>query len=295
MNPADKKTNQVLVDDRTYNVTSVRNGGMGRVWLLEQAFEEPLDPIYKRRIAVKTFDFAPDQHAIERELNVWITLRHDSILPLLKIGRLNYRLAAIMPQMNGSLDDLLESNLSLSEQRVSLILCQIAMGLDYAWKSGGILHLDLKPSNILMIDPHGSRVKVGDWGISRLAGHGGSTGGNIDVDSRRMTTKYSAGTPMFMSPERFSKQWVMAPTVDIYSLGLMAIQLNTGVLPFRIGQVNPLEEIASGSFFENARVMLADRSKRFQKLCLDCINPNPARRTNNYRLLLNQLAPIAQG
>ncbi len=83
MNPADKKTKRVLVDDRTYNVMSVRNGGMGRVWLLEQAFEEPLDPIYKRRIAVKTFDFASDQHAIERELNVWISLQHEFILPLL--------------------------------------------------------------------------------------------------------------------------------------------------------------------------------------------------------------------
>lgn len=67
MESAEKKVHRVLVDDKTYNVTSVRNGGMGRVWLLEQAFEEPLDPIYKRRIAVKTFDFVSDDRAVERE------------------------------------------------------------------------------------------------------------------------------------------------------------------------------------------------------------------------------------
>lgn len=46
----------VLIDDRTYNVLSVKQGGMGRVWMLAQAFDEPFDPIYRRRIAVKTFD-----------------------------------------------------------------------------------------------------------------------------------------------------------------------------------------------------------------------------------------------
>lgn len=98
---------QVLVDARTYSVMSVRNGGMGRVWLLEQTFDYPFNPIYKKRIAVKTFDFIKDEKAIEHELNIWVSLDHRSVLPLKKIGRLNYRLAAIMPLLEGSLDDLL--------------------------------------------------------------------------------------------------------------------------------------------------------------------------------------------
>jgi serine/threonine protein kinase len=254
MESAEKKANPVLVDGKAYNVISVRNGGMGRVWLLEQAFEEPLDPVYKRRIAVKTFDFVSDERAVERELNIWISLRHESVRPLLKIGRLNYRLAAIMPQMVGSLDDLLESTPSVSEQEASRIIREIAIGLDYAWKSAGVLHLDLKPSNILLVNARASRVKVADWGISRLVADGTTVRTKVKLiagHARRMTTVYSAGTPLFMCPERFREQWTLAPAADIYSLGLMAIQLNTGILPFRFGQADPLEEIVTGSFYMN--------------------------------------------
>lgn len=66
------KQARVFLDDKVYRVISVRNGGMGRVWLLEQEFNEPFDPVYRRRLAVKTFDFMEDETAIENELNIWI-------------------------------------------------------------------------------------------------------------------------------------------------------------------------------------------------------------------------------
>jgi hypothetical protein len=69
---------------------------MGRVWLLEHTFDEGYETVLKNRIAVKTFDFMPQHFAIEQELNCWVSLDHVNILPLLRIGRLNYRVAAIM-------------------------------------------------------------------------------------------------------------------------------------------------------------------------------------------------------
>lgn len=66
MEPVSQPT-QVLVDARTYSVMSVLNGGMGRVWLLEQTFDYSFDPIYRKRIAVKTFDFIKDEQAIEHK------------------------------------------------------------------------------------------------------------------------------------------------------------------------------------------------------------------------------------
>lgn len=293
-----RKEEKVLVDAKTYSVMSVRNGGMGRVWLLEQTFDDPFDPIYRRRIAVKTFDFMKDEQAIENELNIWISLDHRSVAPLKKIGRLNYRLAAIMPLYDGSLDDIIETRGSLNEEEVSKIILDILDGLEYAWAAFKILHLDLKPSNVLFESSSPIRTKIADWGISRLAAVNQRARGlrakSVQMATHNMKTAYAAGTPLFMAPERFSGNWALSPTADIYSLGMMAVQLNTGILPFRFGQVDPAEEIVTGSFFENARQMLENRSDDFQGLCLQCIHPNPAARPSTFRDLAAQVNAIAK-
>lgn len=136
---AEARSKRVLVDDRTYEVLAVKKGGMGSVWLLKQAFDAGHDPIYRHRIAVKTFDGNAHSEQVEQELNIWISLEHPSILPLKKIGRLDYRLAAIMPWMQGSLDDTLEQRGSLSESEVALVLLRVAEALDHAWTALRIL------------------------------------------------------------------------------------------------------------------------------------------------------------
>lgn len=277
---------------------SVRDGGMGRVWLLEQTFDDPFDLIYRRRIAVKTFDFMKDEQAIEHELNIWISLDHRSVLPLKKIGRLNYRLAAIMPLLGGSLDDVIEVRGSLNEQEVLKIISDIVAGLEYAWTAFKILHLDLKPSNVLVESISPIRTKIADWGISRLAAEKQQAhvlrGNATPMAAYDQKTAYTAGTPLFMAPERFSGNWLLSPTADIYSLGMMAVQLNTGVLPFRFGQMDPIEEIVTGSYFDNARQMLENRSEEFRRFCLQCIHPHPSSRPSSFRDISIQLNAIAK-
>jgi hypothetical protein len=287
----------VLVDDRTYKILSVKQGGMGRVWILAQAFDEPFDPIYRRRIAVKTFDEGSERQRIEEELNIWISLQNQFILPLKKIGRLNYRLAAIMPLMMGSLDDILEKHGSLLEKDVARLLSDTINALSYAWSVFKILHLDLKPSNILIEDESARAIKVADWGISRIGADRrvskGFAPGRDRAGYYELHTAYSAGTPLFMAPERFSGQWILSPAVDIYSLGIMAIHLNTGVLPFRFGERDPGIEISEGSYYSNAELLLKQRSPAFRNFCLSCIHPDPAERTAEYGDLLRLLKAVS--
>lgn len=284
---------RVLVDDRTYSVMSVRNGGMGRVWLLEQEFDSSFDPVYRQRIAVKTFDFMKDERLVENELNVWISLNHTSILPLRKIGRLNYRLGAIMPLLSGSLDDVIETRGALGEEEVKGIISDIVRGLQYAWSTFKLLHLDLKPSNVLIDNSPLTHVKIADWGISRLATerkvarkfeNSAST-----TTAHGLETPYAAGTLLFMAPERLSGNWSPSPAVDVYSLGMMAIQLSTGALPFRFDQADPEDEIVTGSFYENARHMLHGKTDSFRHFCLQCIHYSPFARPCTYTDVLAQL------
>jgi serine/threonine protein kinase len=74
-----------------------------------------------------------------------------------------------MPFMPGTLDDELESVGSLPEADVIGILTQATDALAYAWNKHKILHLDIKPSNILLKDAKLKTIQVADWGISRLA------------------------------------------------------------------------------------------------------------------------------
>lgn len=267
---------------------------MGRVWLLKQSFAERYDPVYRPQIAVKTFDFVPDQALVENELNLWISLNHSSILPLLTIGRLNYRLAAVMPLMECSLEDVIAERGSLRENEITKILSEIVSGLDFAWSNQKLLHLDLKPSNILVDSKTDLRTKIADWGISRLVTRGkelGGTGLDHSASGNLQDTSYGAGTPLYMAPERFSGSWKLSPTADIYSLGMMAIQMATGILPFRFNGTSPLEEIFTASYFTNAHQILGDLSANFGNFCLQCIHPDPSARPATFQAVKN-LLPI---
>lgn len=282
-------TERVMLDDHYYQVITAKTGGMGRVWLLKKDPAEQFDWIYRSGLAVKTFDFVNDERIVEQELNHWVTLDHPAILPLLKIGRLNFQLAAVMPMREGSLHDLLEEHGALSEKEVLSILRQLISGLDYAYRHWTLLHLDLKPSNVLILSKKPLKVQIADWGISRLAGDQmlANTKARKGLANREeMITSYAAGTLIFMAPERFSGSWSLSSQADIYSLGMIAIMLNTGVLPFRFGLVDPVEEIVTGSYFENAKTILRDRSSSFVRFCLECIHPLTEHRLKNYEELL---------
>lgn len=285
--------NEVFLDSKSYTVVDVKDGGMGRVWILAQKFDEPFDPIYRRRLAVKTFDFVQDKAAIEQELNVWISILHPNALPLKKIGRLNYRLAAIMPLMLATLDDELELIGSFGESAVVNVLTQAAEALNYAWLTHKVLHLDIKPSNILVKERDPLLIQIADWGISRMGndmnGQQRSPIHGVGMQTGEKPTAYLAGTYIYMAPERFSGAWVLSPRADIYSLGMLAIHLLRGTLPFRFGELDPLVEIQSGSYMKNAETILSESSVALRKLILQSIDPTPENRVPTFERLLTEL------
>jgi serine/threonine-protein kinase len=99
------------------------------------------------------------------------------------------------------------------------ILLQVANGMGAAHKQD-VIHLDLKPSNILMNDE--GLVKIVDFGIASASSN---------TDSTLTKTGSIIGTPAYLSPERAKGQDADHRS-DIYALGIIAYGMFTGQLPY---------------------------------------------------------------
>lgn|GEM_PF-986393 len=106
------------------------------------------------------------------------------------------------------------------------VLRQTARGLDDA-HTNGVVHRDLKPSNIMLRQQReATHVKIVDFGIAGLAELEGE-------EVEKLTqTGFVSGTPDYMAPEQCIGSQPVGPPADIYSLGVVAFELFTGVRPF---------------------------------------------------------------
>jgi serine/threonine-protein kinase len=117
-----------------------------------------------------------------------------------------------------SLIDYIKDNDLLPLKQKLYIIAQIASALAIVHKFG-VLHRDVKPSNILITDAN--VAKLSDFGIARIS------------DSSLTMTHEVLGSPAYMPPESFNSKRVVDNRSDIFSLGILAYELLTGVKPFQ--------------------------------------------------------------
>jgi Protein kinase domain len=108
----------------------------------------------------------------------------------------------------------------MSESSVIEYAAQIASGLAAA-HGRGIVHLDLKPANVLVSSTEPTVLKIGDFGMARASSLSG-----VEVGGRAVL-----GTPDYMAPESIEPIAVDART-DLYALGCMIFEMLTGNVPF---------------------------------------------------------------
>ena len=101
------------------------------------------------------------------------------------------------------------------------IMTAICDGLDYL-HDHGVVHLDIKPRNILVAS--GGEVKVADYGVARSI--------KEQLEQQREGGHISGGTLCYMAPEQLRVGAVCDRRTDVYAVGLLAFNLLTGRYPF---------------------------------------------------------------
>lgn len=216
-----------IVGDR-YEIKSVLGeGGFAAVY---KAF----DTRTKTDVAVKVLDPIMSRRSefsarFLREVSTVSQLRHHNTIKIFDSGETDKKcLYLVMELLRGQpLDELVEDEEGgrLPPPRVKYIVQQILKSL-YEAHELGIIHRDLKPANVFIADLAGEKdyVKVLDFGIAK----------SIDEsqDSSLTATGQVMCSPDYVAPERV-RDHVAYPASDLYSLGIMMIEMLDGELPYQ--------------------------------------------------------------
>lgn len=190
-------------------------GGMGEVW---QAY----DTVMNRVVALKVLppNLADDdtyQRRFRREAQMAAGLDEPHIVPIHDFGEIDGRLYVTMRLIEGrTVHELLETG-PMTVPRAVAITEQIAAALHAAHRVG-LVHRDVKPSNILVTDEDFAYLI--DFGIARTAGA-----------TKLTSTGSTIGTLAYMAPERLSTDTCDA-RADVYALTCVLYECLTGSQPF---------------------------------------------------------------
>ena len=202
-------------------------GGMGSVYLAEH-------PVIGNRVAIKFLhdSLAQDPDTVWRfyqEARAAHVVGHENIVSIYDLNLLPpKRYYMVMEYLEGETLSQRLQRAPMPVEPALRILIQLCDALECAHRAG-VVHRDLKPDNIFLVDRRGQKefVKLVDFGIAKLREGGG-----------RSATKLGMliGTPEYMSPEQCEGREVDARS-DLYALGVIAFRLATGRLPFQLPNV----------------------------------------------------------
>ena len=209
---------QSLLGDGYRVERELPGGGMSRLFL---ARDLSLD----RPVVVKVLppELAGGVNAarFQREIAVAAHLQHPHIIPILSAGADEALLYYTMPFVEGeSLQQRMTREGALPASDTYRLLSEIADALAYA-HARGIVHRDVKPSNIMIAGEHAVLV---DFGVAQAVEEA------IDITG----AAHFVGTTQYMAPEQFGASSEVDGRADVYSLAVVIFEVLTGRFPDEI-------------------------------------------------------------
>jgi len=231
-------------------LSTIGSGGFGTVYLAEDTWID-------KKVALKvphkqTVDFGE----LLREPRLLASLNHPNIVTILTAEKQENVFFIVMEFVPGeTLENVIAREGALEVARALDYTCQISNAVDHAHKQG-VLHRDLRPSNVLVSDS--GMLKVADFGTSRF----------LEIAAHGTTV---IGSPPYMAPEQFHGKAVFAS--DIYSLGVTMYQMLTGVLPYGTPSPADLDRLMRGELVTGPRLRNPKVPKAINDIVLKAMAP----------------------
>lgn len=230
-NAADQWTPGTTLPDNCRIVRRLGQGGMGTVYLVERPVYRAVPLYYAVKIVRRKFggNDEREEHFV-RELRNWISLpEHPHVVTCMFFKTIRERLAIFSEFIDGcSMSDAVSGKRIGSRKELWDLAIQSAWGLAAA-HACGVLHLDIKPSNLLI--RHDGLLKITDFGLSL----GPADQPDPNTDGKGSSAHTSHGlTPAFASPEQAYGR-PMGPAADQWSWAVSMLYGFSGSLTWKLG------------------------------------------------------------
>ncbi|MEJ2616223.1 MAG: serine/threonine-protein kinase, partial [Ignavibacteriaceae bacterium] len=258
-------------------------GGMGVVYLAE-------DTKLKRQVAIKFLPLNISSNEEERkrfeiEAQAAAALNHPNIATIYSIEESDGQMFIVMEYIDGKeLKEIIEHKhveaeyiQTLQMNEVINYATQIAEGLEAAHKKG-IIHRDIKSSNILITDEN--KVKIMDFGLAK-----------VDKSAHLTKVGTTIGTAAYMSPEQARGEEVDKRT-DIWSFGIVLYEMLTGELPFKGDYDQAVIYSIMNSEPELIQISAKEKGSEIKQIVEKALRKNPENRYQSMNDILKEFQKI---
>ncbi|XP_077176550.1 myosin light chain kinase, smooth muscle isoform X1 [Paroedura picta] len=211
---------------------------------------------------------AKDKENIRQEISIMNCLHHPKLVQCVDAFEEKANIVMVLELVSGGelFERIIDEDFELTERECIKYMKQISEGVQYIHKQG-IVHLDLKPENIMCVNKTGTKIKLIDFGLARRLESAGSL-------------KVLFGTPEFVAPEVINYEPIGYAT-DMWSIGVICYILVSGLSPFMGDNDNEtlanvtsatwdFDDEAFDEISDDAKDFISNLLKKDMKDRLDC-------------------------
>ncbi len=254
------------------------SGGMGEVY---KAFDRRL----KRPVALKFLRRADRETSRRflREAEAQAQVDHQHVLPVHETGEVDGRPYIALRYVDGR--GLMEVRDETTTEEKARLLAWVAEGLHAAHRQG-LVHRDVKPSNILVEHTDGGRLHswVMDFGVAR------------PLQGPELTaTGVVLGTPHYMAPEQLNPRAGVDRRTDVYGLGATMYHFLAGAVPLPAdGALEVLRRVVDDDP-RPLRAVCPGLPAELEAIVMKCLEKDPERRYPSCRAVADDLWRFLDG